>query len=156
MLCLQWGSLLNQRTCRRLLLSQLCTSTVNLSSVAGRQPDQVQCQSIVQFTRLYDAEGGHCALAALAHQADFDVCWCKGSVSERIFEPLVARLKSLGATITGSTFVNGMQTDAAGRVTGVVATDKQGKVTTHKANAVVFAIGIKGKNDVRTAGNVMV
>ena len=28
---------------------------------------------------------------ALAHQADFDVCWCKGSVAERIFQPLINR-----------------------------------------------------------------
>ena len=84
------------------------------------------------------------------------MCWCKGSVSERIFEPLVARLKSLGATITGSTFVTGIQTDAAGRVTGVVATDKQGAVTTHEADAVIFAIGITGDSDERPAGNVMV
>jgi hypothetical protein len=36
---------------------------------------------------------------ALAHQNDFDVCWCNGSVTEKIFVPLVARLKDLGAKI---------------------------------------------------------
>ena len=53
-------------------------------------------------------------------------------------------------------FVTGIQTDAAGRVTGVVATDKQGAVTTHEADAVIFAIGITGDSDERPAGNVMV
>ncbi len=53
--------------------------------------------------------------AALAHQADFDVCWCKGSVSERIFLPLVEKIKKAGATIQGSTFVTDVITDAAGK-----------------------------------------
>lgn len=36
---------------------------------------------------------------ALAHQSDFDVCWCKGSVSELIFEPLIAKIKERGGKI---------------------------------------------------------
>lgn len=28
---------------------------------------------------------------SLAHQQDFDVCWCKGSVAERIFKPMMDR-----------------------------------------------------------------
>lgn len=39
------------------------------------------------------------AAAALAHQADFDVCWCKGSVSDRIFLPLVDRIKQAGGSV---------------------------------------------------------
>lgn len=38
---------------------------------------------------------------ALAHQADFDVCWCKGSVAERIFDPLMAKIRQGGGTIVG-------------------------------------------------------
>lgn len=56
--------------------------------------------------------------AALAHQADFDVCWCKGSVSERIFLPLVDKIKQAGAKIQGSTFVTGVSVNpATGEVT---------------------------------------
>eukprot|EP00976_Prorocentrum_cordatum_P045513 919136-Prorocentrum_minimum.AAC.1 len=33
---------------------------------------------------------------ALAHQPDFDVRWCKGSVSERIFAPWVAEIERMG------------------------------------------------------------
>ncbi len=39
------------------------------------------------------------AAAALAHQADFDVCWCKGSVSDRIFLPLVDRIRNAGGKV---------------------------------------------------------
>lgn len=39
---------------------------------------------------------------ALAHQADFDVCWCKGSVAERIFEPLMQHIRKGGGAIVGS------------------------------------------------------
>lgn len=51
--------------------------------------------------------------AALAHQADFDVCWCKGSVSERIFLPLVDKIKQAGAQIQGSSFVTGVDVNSA-------------------------------------------
>lgn len=40
----------------------------------------------------------------LAHQADFDVCWAKGSVAEKIFEPLIASIESMGGTIQGTAF----------------------------------------------------
>lgn len=40
-----------------------------------------------------------CPAAALAHQADFDVCWCKGSVSDKIFLPLVERIKAAGGSV---------------------------------------------------------
>jgi hypothetical protein len=54
--------------------------------------------------------------AALAHQSDFDVCWCKGSVSEKIFMPLVEKIKSAGGKIQGSTFVTDVQVDATQQV----------------------------------------
>jgi hypothetical protein len=45
----------------------------------------------------------------LAHQNDFDVCWCKGSVAERIFAPLVQRIKDAGGKIVGGQFVTDVQ-----------------------------------------------
>lgn len=63
-------------------------------------------------------------IAALAHQADFDVCWCKGSVSERIFLPLVDKIKKAGAKIQGSTFVTDVITDATGKVSLYSITQK--------------------------------
>lgn len=39
--------------------------------------------------------------AALAHQQDFDVCWCRGSVAETIFQPLIASIERSGGSIQG-------------------------------------------------------
>ena len=38
---------------------------------------------------------------ALAHQADFDVRWCRGAVAERIVAPWVAALRARGAAVLG-------------------------------------------------------
>lgn len=38
---------------------------------------------------------------ALAHQADFDVRWCRGPVGERILAPFADHLKALGVKILG-------------------------------------------------------
>lgn len=84
-------------------------------------------------------------LAALAHQADFDVCWCKGSVAELLFAPLVARIQSHGATIQGGRFVTDVITDARGtHVTGVKTKQRDGTEELLEADAVVFAVGING------------
>ena len=50
----------------------------------------------------------------LAHQNDFDVCWCKGSIAEKVFLPLVERLKGQGAAILGSHLVTDISTDETG------------------------------------------
>ena len=57
---------------------------------------------------------------ALAHQADFDVCWCKGSVAERIFEPLMERIRRDGGAIVGSKAVTDVKARWGG-CTGVFA-----------------------------------
>lgn len=84
-------------------------------------------------------------VAALAHQADFDVCWCKGSVSERIFLPLVDKIKSAGGKILGSTFATDVKLNpTTGRVSGVVTRGKGGETGELEADAVVFAISVTG------------
>ena len=47
--------------------------------------------------------------AALAHQNDFDVCWCKGSVADCIFQPLIQRIQQAGGRIVGGQFVTNVQ-----------------------------------------------
>ncbi|PSC69064.1 amine oxidase [Micractinium conductrix] len=82
---------------------------------------------------------------ALAHQSDFDVCWCKGSVSELIFAPLIERIKQQGGKIQGGRLVSGIETDAAGNVTALVARNTaSGAEERYEADAVVFAISIAG------------
>eukprot|EP00884_Botryococcus_braunii_P022563 jgi/Botrbrau1/8991/Bobra.0148s0094.2 len=81
----------------------------------------------------------------LAHQNDFDVKWCRGSVSEKIFLPLVAHLRSLGAQVIGSQLVTEVQVDDSNyKAVGVVARDYSGTISQYPADAVVFAIGVTG------------
>lgn len=82
---------------------------------------------------------------ALAHQYDFDVCWCKGSVSERIFSPLVELIKKQGGNIVGGQLVTDVTVDeASGTANGVYANTREGKKTYYAADAVIFAVGITG------------
>eukprot|EP00803_Ostreobium_quekettii_P007991 evm.model.scf_785.8 EVM.evm.TU.scf_785.8 scf_785:59941-64351(+) len=60
---------------------------------------------------------------ALAHQQDFDICWCKGSVSERLFQPMVESIRAAGGVVQGSRVVVGVDIDSAGTVEGVVVKD---------------------------------
>ena len=89
-------------------------------------------------------QSGSCP-AALAHQADFDVCWCKGSVAERIFTPLTQRIESQGAKILGGRFVTDVAMGNGGaHVVGVKTRDRSGREEELQADAVVFAVGING------------
>ncbi len=83
---------------------------------------------------------------ALAHQADFDVCWCKGSVAERIFEPLMKNIQAKGGEIVGNRAVQDVKVSPSGAVTGVVCKDfSTGKQYEYDADAVVFSVGITGR-----------
>jgi len=67
------------------------------------------------------APGEQCSAAAalgmlyyfiLAHQADFDVVWCRGTVGEKIFKPWCDRITNLGGKILTKIFsvgISGMQ-----------------------------------------------
>ncbi|DBA90704.1 TPA: hypothetical protein ACH3X1_003920 [Trebouxia sp. C0004] len=88
------------------------------------------------------------ALAALyyfvlAHQADFDVRWCKGPVVERLFKPLVAKIESMGGQILGGRRVQQVHTQ--GRLTGarLSVSSSSGQEEAFDADAVVFAVGVK-------------
>jgi len=81
----------------------------------------------------------------LAHQPDFDVCWARGSVAEKIFQPLIASIERVGGKIQGGSLVSNVHMDTtSGRITGVTTRDREGKQTLHEADAIIFAIGIQG------------
>ena len=46
---------------------------------------------------------------ALAHQADFDVRWCRGPIGTLIFGPLVKRLEQLGVKVVGEWEAGGIE-----------------------------------------------
>lgn len=82
---------------------------------------------------------------ALAHQSDFDVCWAKGSISETIFAPLIAKIKQQGGKIEGGRLVSAIETDSVGNVSALVARNTAtGDEERFEADAVVFAISIAG------------
>ncbi|KAI3436402.1 hypothetical protein D9Q98_005819 [Chlorella vulgaris] len=93
---------------------------------------------------------------ALAHQSDFDVCWCKGSVSELIFEPLIESIRQKGGKIQGGRLVSGIETNSGGDVTALVSRDTAtGVEERHQADAVIFAISIAGMQRLVQANPVL-
>eukprot|EP00898_Chlorokybus_atmophyticus_P005622 jgi/Chlat1/6060/Chrsp4S06343 len=94
------------------------------------------------------APGEACSAAAalgmlyyfiLAHQPDFDVVWCRGTVGETIFAPLVKRIEALGGRFHSGRRVTDLDVDQSGKVTGVRCGEEL-----FSADAVVFAVGISG------------
>ncbi|WP_250122373.1 FAD-dependent oxidoreductase [Chroococcidiopsis sp. CCMEE 29] len=94
------------------------------------------------------ASGEQCSAAAtlgmlyffiLAHQPDFDVVWCRGTVGEMIFRPWVERIEQAGGRLLASRRVSDIILDSTGRATGVVCGDE-----VFDADAVIFAVGISG------------
>lgn len=94
------------------------------------------------------ASGEQCSAAAtlgmlyffiLAHQPDFDVVWCRGTVGEMIFRPWVERIEQAGGRLLANRRVSDIILDSTGRTTGVVCGDE-----VFDADAVIFAVGISG------------
>ncbi|MEA5465865.1 FAD-dependent oxidoreductase [Leptothoe sp. PORK10 BA2] len=97
------------------------------------------------------APGEQCSAAAaigmlyyfiLAHQPDFDVRWCRGTVGEMIFRPWVEKIEALGGQVLANQRVSDVQVEH-NRVTGVVCSGL-GNDQTFEADAVIFAVGITG------------
>ena len=94
------------------------------------------------------APGEQCSAAAtlgmlyffiLAHQPDFDVVWCRGTVGEKIFRPWVERIEEAGARVLPKRRVTDLIVDSNHRAKGVVCGDE-----VIEADAVIFAVGITG------------
>ncbi len=103
------------------------------------------------------APGEQCSAAAalgmlyyfiLAHQPDFDVVWCRGTVGDRIFRPWVDRIQQAGGKVLTGRRVTDLIVEGKGQkpqgntldqVTGVVCGNE-----VFDADAVIFAVGISG------------
>ncbi|MCX7592869.1 MAG: FAD-dependent oxidoreductase [Fischerella sp.] len=94
------------------------------------------------------APGEQCSAAAtlgmlyffiLAHQPDFDVVWCRGTVGEKIFRPWVERIEKAGGKLLTNKRVTDLIIDNNNRATAVVCGDE-----VFDANAVIFAVGVTG------------
>ena len=94
------------------------------------------------------APGEQCSAAAtlgmlyffiLAHQADFDVVWCRGTVGEKIFRPWVEKIEKAGAKVLAKKPVTDLIVNSQNQATGVVCGDQ-----VFDADAVIFAVGVTG------------
>ena len=95
------------------------------------------------------APGEQCSAAAtlgmlyyfiLAHQADFDVVWCRGTVGEMIFQPWVEQIRSAGGQVLTQKRVTDIQIESVDGVptaTAVMCDEER-----FDADAVIFAVGI--------------
>lgn len=93
------------------------------------------------------APGEQCSAAAtlgmlyyfiLAHQPDFDVVWCRGTVGEQIFRPWVEKIEKAGGKILANKRVTDLVTDG-NQVKSVVCGSE-----VFEADAVVFSVGVTG------------
>ncbi|MCC5636807.1 FAD-dependent oxidoreductase [Nostoc sp. CHAB 5844] len=94
------------------------------------------------------APGEQCSAAAtlgmlyyfiLAHQPNFDVVWCRGTVGEKIFRPWVEKIEKAGCKVLSKHRVTDLIIDSNNRATNVVCGDE-----VFDADAVIFAVGITG------------
>ena len=94
------------------------------------------------------APGEQCSAAAtlgmlyyfiLAHQPDFDVRWCRGTVGEQIFRPWTQAIEQAGGQILANHRVTDVIEGEGDRLTGVVCGDE-----VFEADAVIFSVGITG------------
>ncbi|EHC14018.1 amine oxidase [Fischerella thermalis JSC-11] len=94
------------------------------------------------------APGEQCSAAAtlgmlyffiLAHQPDFDVVWCRGTVGEKIFRPWIQHIEKLGGRFLTSKRVTDLIIDTNNRATDVVCGEE-----VFDADAVIFAVGVTG------------
>ncbi|CAM9460726.1 unnamed protein product, partial [Ectocarpus sp. 13 AM-2016] len=91
----------------------------------------------------------------LAHQPDFDVRWCTGSVTEKIFAPMVDKIKARnpnknygscgnGGEIRGGMFVTDVEVGDDHKVTSVLAKNADGETVPFEADAVVMCVSVQG------------
>jgi uncharacterized protein with NAD-binding domain and iron-sulfur cluster len=94
------------------------------------------------------APGEQCSAAAalgmlyyfiLAHQPDFDVVWCRGTVGEMIFKPWVERIQQAGGTVLTDKRVSDILLDSTGKAKGVVCGNE-----VFEADAVIFGVSVSG------------
>ena len=94
------------------------------------------------------APGEECSAAAalgmlyyfiLAHQPDFDVVWCRGTVGEMIFQPWIAKIEELGGKVLTNKRVTDIEVDEARKATAVICGEES-----FSAEAIISGISIAG------------
>lgn len=98
------------------------------------------------------APGEQCSAAAalgmlyyfiLAHQSDFDVVWCRGTVGEQIFKPWCERIVRNGGKVLTQRRVTDLVLDESGQAKAVICGEE-----VFEADAVIFGVGITGMQNI--------
>lgn len=101
------------------------------------------------------APGEQCSAAAalgmlyyfiLAHQPNFDVVWCRGTVGEMIFKPWVERIEQVGGKVLTNKRVSDIVLDSSGKAKGVVCGDE-----IFEADGVIFAVSVNGMKKIASS-----
>ncbi len=94
------------------------------------------------------APGEQCSAAAalgmlyyfiLAHQPDFDVVWCRGTVGEKIFKPWITEIEKAGGKVLTNKRVSDIVVDETGKATGVKCGDEF-----FAADAIISGVSVTG------------
>lgn len=105
------------------------------------------------------APGEQCSAAAalgmlyyfiLAHQPDFDVRWCRGTVGEMIFRPWVDQIEKAGGEILAHHRVTDVRVGVNNEIDAVICEDE-----IFEADAVVFSVGITGMKKIVAQSDVL-
>ncbi|MEL6501248.1 MAG: FAD-dependent oxidoreductase [Cyanobacteria bacterium J06623_1] len=94
------------------------------------------------------APGEQCSAAAalgmlyyfiLAHQPDFDVVWCRGTVGAKIFQPWIAEIERAGGKVLTNKRVSDIAIDDTGKAVGVQCGEEF-----FAADAIISGVSITG------------
>ncbi len=105
------------------------------------------------------APGEQCSAAAalgmlyyfiLAHQPDFDVRWCRGTVGEMIFRPWVEQIEAAGGKILANQRVTDVRVGGNNEIDAVICGDE-----VFEADAVIFSVGITGMKKIVANSEVL-
>jgi uncharacterized protein with NAD-binding domain and iron-sulfur cluster len=105
------------------------------------------------------APGEECSAAAalgmlyyfiLAHQPDFDVVWCRGTVGEMIFQPWIEKIEELGGKVLTNKRVTDIELDDTGNATAVICGDEK-----FVTDAIISGISIAGMKKIITQSKTL-
>lgn len=105
------------------------------------------------------APGEQCSAAAalgmlyyfiLAHQNNFDVVWCRGTVGEKIFKPWVQQIEKAGGKVLTDRRVNDVILNESGRAAGVICEGER-----FEADAVIFAVSVSGMKKIVAGSHIL-
>ena len=105
------------------------------------------------------APGEQCSAAAalgmlyyfiLAHQPDFDVVWCRGTVGEKIFQPWITEIEKAGGQVLTNKRVSDIVVDETGKAVGVKCGDEF-----FAADAIISGVSVTGMKKIIASSSTL-